>query len=267
MGSTLDIYCERGGEPGLWAEPVNALTNLAFLLAALLVARRLATTPDLRLHNAWDLWLLTLVLAAIGIGSGLWHTVATAWAVLADVIPIAVFINLYLLSFGWRVLRLRPVALLALWLGYQTVNAGLLALVPADALNGSAGYLPALAFLGGFAVVLHRRGNAMASQLMAAAGLFALSVVLCTLDKPLCGGLPLGTHFLWHLLNAVLLYLLLTGLIRYGRRPAANHQPPATSHQPPAVRHSFLQTVDRPWVQILRRYPCYSGKHENCQAP
>jgi len=246
MGSMLDIYCERGGEPGLWAEPVNAVTNLAFPLAALLVARRLGAAPNLRLRNAWDLWLLTLVLAAIGIGSGLWHTLATVWAVLADVIPITVFINLYLLSFGWRVLGLRPVALFGLWLGYQTLNAGLLALVPADALNGSIGYLPALAFLGGFAVVLHRRGNALASQMTAAAVLFALSVTLRTLDRPLCGRFPLGTHFLWHLLNAVLLYLLLTGLIPYGLRPAA-------SRQPPAVRHPFLQTVDRPWRQMSSR--------------
>ena len=29
----IDLYCERTG-PGLWAEPVNALTNLAFFAAA-----------------------------------------------------------------------------------------------------------------------------------------------------------------------------------------------------------------------------------------
>ncbi len=29
----IDAYCERLG-PGVWAEPVNALTNLAFLAGA-----------------------------------------------------------------------------------------------------------------------------------------------------------------------------------------------------------------------------------------
>ena len=29
----IDLYCERFG-PGIWAEPINALTNLAFLVAA-----------------------------------------------------------------------------------------------------------------------------------------------------------------------------------------------------------------------------------------
>jgi hypothetical protein len=29
----VDIYCERLG-PGLWAEPLNAVTNVAFFVAA-----------------------------------------------------------------------------------------------------------------------------------------------------------------------------------------------------------------------------------------
>jgi hypothetical protein len=36
----IDAYCERLG-PGLWAEPLNALTNLAFIVAALICAWRL----------------------------------------------------------------------------------------------------------------------------------------------------------------------------------------------------------------------------------
>ena len=35
----LNDYCERLG-PGLWAEPVNFLSNAAFLLAALVMAWR-----------------------------------------------------------------------------------------------------------------------------------------------------------------------------------------------------------------------------------
>ena len=29
-------YCERGLDPSFWAEPVNALTNLGFILASLI---------------------------------------------------------------------------------------------------------------------------------------------------------------------------------------------------------------------------------------
>lgn len=214
----FDFYCERSGAGGPWTEPVNALTNLAFLVAAVAVAVRLGRTKGLGWRNGWDLWLLTLLLAAIGLGSGLWHTFATRWGLLADLLPIALFINLYLLSFGWRVLKLRWPGLLLLWLGYQGANFGLFALVPADALNGSVGYLPALAFLIGFAWWLYRSRHPMRHDMALAASLFALSVTARTLDRAVCSALPLGTHFLWHLLNALLLYLLLSGLIRYGRK-------------------------------------------------
>ncbi len=36
MDRAIDLYCERLG-PGLWAEPLNAVTNLAFILAGILL--------------------------------------------------------------------------------------------------------------------------------------------------------------------------------------------------------------------------------------
>jgi hypothetical protein len=213
----LDVYCERAGAAGLWAEPVNALTNLAFIVAAVVVGLRLARAPGLGWRNGGDLWLLALLLAVIGVGSGLYHTFATPWALLADVLPITLFINVYLLAFGWRVLGLRWVDLPLLWLGYQAVSFGLVAGVGADALNGSVGYLPALAFLVAFAWWLHRSRHPMWRTMVLAAALFAVSVTLRTLDPVVCGWLPVGTHFLWHLLNALLLFLLLDGLLRHGR--------------------------------------------------
>ncbi|MBK5941751.1 hypothetical protein [Halochromatium roseum] len=215
----LDTYCERAGAAGLLAEPINLITNAAFVIAAVLAARRLAAEPDLGLSNSWDLGLLILLLGAIGIGSALWHSFATGWAVLADVIPITLFINLYLLSFGWRVLRLRPLALAGLWLSYQVLSIGLVALTGPELLNGSVGYLPALAFLGGFWWVLRRRTDPLAPTLLAACLLFIGSLTFRTLDVALCGMLPLGLHFFWHVLNALLLFLLLRGLIKARRAP------------------------------------------------
>lgn len=209
----LDTYCERAGDPGLLAEPINLITNAAFVIAAAFAASRLASEPDLGVRNAWDLGLLVLLLAAIGIGSALWHSFATGWAVLADVIPITLFINLYLLSFGWRVLRLSWLALAGLWLGYQVMSVGLVALAGPELMNGSIAYLPALAFLVGFWWVLNRRADPLAPTLLLACVLFISSLTFRSLDIALCRTLPIGLHFLWHLLNALLLYLLLRGLI------------------------------------------------------
>jgi hypothetical protein len=35
--------------------------------------------------------------------------------------------------------------------------------------------------------------------------LLLVSLAFRTLDEPMCGRVPLGTHFMWHLLNAVML--------------------------------------------------------------
>ncbi len=214
----LDVYCERAGAAGFWAEPLNALTNLAFIVAAAVVGLRLARASGLDWRNGWDLWLLTLLLAAIGVGSGLWHSFATRWGLLADVLSITLFINLYLLSFGWRVLGLRWVGLPLLWLGYQVASFGLLTVVSPDALNGSVGYLPALAFLLGFAWWLRRTQHPLWRAVAVAAMLFAVSLSFRTLDMALCAALPLGTHFMWHLLNAALLFVLVNALVDALRR-------------------------------------------------
>jgi hypothetical protein len=39
------------------------------------------------------------------------------------------------------------------------------------------------------------------------------------LDMSICNSLPIGTHFLWHLLNAYVLYRLLTALMPAIHRP------------------------------------------------
>ena len=83
----IDAYCERPG-PAYWAEPVNALTNLAFILAVLILWPRTAGLPLARA--------LSGLLFSIGIGSFLFHTLATAWAGTADTAPIGLFILTYL---------------------------------------------------------------------------------------------------------------------------------------------------------------------------
>ncbi|GAA3304920.1 hypothetical protein GCM10020218_105450 [Dactylosporangium vinaceum] len=64
------------------------------------------------------------------------------------------------------------------------------------------GYLPALLGLAGFAVALRSR------DLVLAAVVFAVSLTLRTLDGPLCASVPVGLRWGWHLLNAVVLYLV-----------------------------------------------------------
>jgi hypothetical protein len=66
----IDLYCERTS-PGLWAEPLNALSNLAYFAAAWGVWRIARGTGDPGAR------LLVGVLVAIGTGSALFHAFAS----------------------------------------------------------------------------------------------------------------------------------------------------------------------------------------------
>ncbi len=206
----IDAYCERTG-PEFWSEPLNALSNAAFLVAAAAAWRllRRAPRPDPAAAG------LVGLVAVIGLGSFLFHTVATRWAAVADVVPIALFILLYLIAALRRVLSLGGAAAAAVAIAFQV---GAMA-VPAlwrvvlagapDPLNGSAGYLPALLALlvvGGLGAWRRHPGGPL---LLAATAVFTVSLGLRSVDLAACGTIPAGTHAVWHLLNAGVLYLCL----------------------------------------------------------
>jgi peptidoglycan/LPS O-acetylase OafA/YrhL len=197
----VDLYCERT-DASLWSEPVNAVTNAAFLIAALL-ALRLWRRGD---REDWPALALIIAVAAVGAGSFVFHTVATRAAILADVIPIAVFIYGYLLLALVRFLHLRVGSAAAIVVAYAVCAQALSALVP-RLLNGSVGYLPALAAL--IAVALAAREQDTRRDLGLAAVVFAISLAFRTADLAVCAEFPLGTHFVWHMLNAIVLYALL----------------------------------------------------------
>jgi hypothetical protein len=208
-------YCERLSD-AFWGEPWNALTNSAFLLAAcaaLLLWRRAGG------HDRPALILILLVFA-IGIGSFLFHAMPRPWTLAADVVPIQLFAFSYFGLALARFLDLRPVATglgtLAFLAFALSISWGLTPSLP-QAFRGSAGYAAFLLGLIGMAGALWRRpGRMETARLLGVAGLlFALSLTFRTLDGPLCASLPLGTHWLWHLLNATVLYLLLRAAIRH----------------------------------------------------
>ncbi|MFM8750943.1 ceramidase domain-containing protein [Rhabdaerophilum sp.] len=218
--SFLAAYCERSGDPSFWAEPLNAITNAGFLLAALLGLRLLRGGRDVLLAC------LSGLAFAIGVGSFLFHTIPNRITVMLDVLPIQGFILLYL---GLALRRYLTLPLWAALLGPVLFFLGSSALVSAfgsRALGGGIGYVPALAALFGVALLAWLKSDAasrLAAAHLAGAGvLFAISLTLRTLDRPLCGMVPLGLHFLWHLLNATVLAVLLLSLARHRRMQNAD---------------------------------------------
>jgi hypothetical protein len=230
------LYCERGTNEALFAEPLNAASNASFLLAALVALLLLLRRPR-ELRSA-DHFLFIALVFLIGIGSLSFHLLADRASMLADVIPINVFMLVYLGFALNRFLRVPPGWTVLILIGF----VGSVALTmqvkcwgggigfpgaevsgASECLNGSLVYLPALlamAIVGGLMV---ERRDPAAPYILWAALIFAISVTFRSLDLALCDayqfqGRRIGTHFVWHLLNGLALFLLLRASLEVGPR-------------------------------------------------
>jgi hypothetical protein len=210
--SEYDLYCERLG-PGLLAEPVNALTNLAFFVAAWFAWRAARSAGRLSGRTG----VLIALLVAIGTGSALFHTFATGWARALDEVPILLFQLLFIWAYAREVMRAPrrwAAACLLLYLGAALYARGF-----GHLFNGSLVYAPAMAVTAVLGLYHWRSRMPARWSLLGAAALLLVAVALRTLDDPLCGALPLGTHFMWHLLVAGVAYLCVRTLVAQPREP------------------------------------------------
>ncbi len=206
----LALYCERTSS-GFWAEPLNAWSNAAFVIVAALIALRLVRQVDPRRWS--DVWLLAFLAAAVGVGSFLWHTLRAPWSQWADIVPILLFINVFLLSFLIRVAALGVSAALLWLLIYNALNIGLQLLLPPGFMNGSVFYLPTWMALLLICIITLARDRRRGQLLLMAASAFTAALLLRTVDRSLCAVFPTGTHFGWHVLNGLVLYLATAALL------------------------------------------------------
>lgn len=198
----VDIYCERLG-PGLWAEPLNALSNLGFVFAGLWLLGRAAKRGEPGPVRA-----LAVLIVLIGIGSATFHSFATRWAEVLDVAFIGLFIYWFVACYAryrWAAPWWLALLSMALFHGFGLL---LTAQFAPESFNGSVAYFPALAGLLIFGLLSTWKDHSRRARVFFAAALvFALSLVLRTLDQRLCASWPYGTHWAWHLLNALTLTL------------------------------------------------------------
>lgn len=201
--SRLDQYCERLG-PGFWAEPVNAISNVAFLIAALLAWRMV------KRHGApQEFFILPVILFVISIGSFLYHTVHDSITLWCDVLPILSFQLAAIALMLRRFYGLRWLHIALAWVFFLCQSHMWQRIFHNVIPHGSSGYLGALLALIYFALLT--KGTTAFRSFAAASILFVISLTLRTLDMGLCTAWPLGTHWAWHGLNAVVLYLCVQG--------------------------------------------------------
>ncbi len=234
--AAVDNYCERLSA-SFDAEPINALTNIAFLIAAAGASYLYNNVPDAEPKG--QLRALIYLLALVGLGSLLFHTIGTKWAQWGDVIPIMLFLTLYLwvaftnffnMRVMWRIITIGAVVGAAVFAEVYTTEhtkdlTNWFPGIPGEVWSGAL-YAPIVIALITIGFILLREQPVAGGGVMAATAVFIVSLTLRFLDsqEPLCDALPVGTHFFWHICNAITLYILLTIAIVHVRIARANQR-------------------------------------------
>ncbi len=240
LGEHVFLYCERGTDQALLAEPINAISNAAFLIAALIGLQLVLWRP--REERSADHYLFVALVFLIGLGSLAFHLLATQGTELADVIPIGAFMLVYLGFALNRFLGVPPGWTVLLVTGFTGIMAATMQVKCWDGgigipgpelqgvkacLNGSLFYLPALGALIVIGLLMEERRLKAVPYVLWAAAISAASIALRSLDMALCDEIKLqghatGTHFAWHVLNAIVLLLLIKASLEV--RPSAAGQ-------------------------------------------
>ena len=203
----IDIYCERL-DIGIWAEPINAVTNAAFIFAAIFMW--------LRCKNLVEGRILSFILFSIGCGSFLFHTFAQTWAAILDGTAILIFILTYIFVANRRFLvwsKMVSLIGVILFFPYQLLLVSILSNI--QFFGSSVQYIPVAILIFIYSGLLRKSEPNLSRGLFIGAAILCLSIISRTVDEPLCSILSVGTHFVWHILNAIMLSWMIEILRRH----------------------------------------------------
>jgi Ceramidase len=201
------------------AEPLNVLTNLAFIGVAISLFHYVRTYEDLKGFKIYDIYALIFLILCIGVCSSIFHLFPSQRNEIIDTIPIVLFINIFFVSTVVRIAKCKPLETVVCYMAYAGFTHILVTHFP-NALNDSIGYLSTMTALCVVAFYLNVKRRAAARSFLVAALLGVISLFFRSIDNAVCEVFPLGTHFLWHILNATLIYILMQQLIRNVNRRA-----------------------------------------------
>ena len=209
MLKNIDIYCERT-DATFWSEPVNALTNIAFLVAAFF-AYKAYKQGDSSPRGSLA---LVMMLAVIGIGSFLFHTFANTISMFADIIPIVIFILISFYIITRSVLGFSPRKTILFYTLFILINYASIRIFGRHALNGSIQYIPTLLTLAALTIISFKTAKDSAKCFFIAVCAITTSVYFRSIDMDICQEIPLGSHYMWHLLNGLGLYFVVKGVLK-----------------------------------------------------
>ena len=195
----MPSYCERDGTHLMSAEPLNLFSNLAFILAGVLIFKQASASA-----RPQQLKIFAGLVMLIGLGSASFHAWATPATLILDITAIGLTVVYYVLIYLNYVFKCQLRGLIGGVAVLVALSVLIAIFVPNELTNGSSDYLGVWMMM----VLLAGADPSARRHMWIAVGIFSAALIVRTLDQPWCEWLPYGIHFLWHCANAWLLYHL-----------------------------------------------------------
>jgi hypothetical protein len=202
----IGYYCGRFG-PGFWGEPLNSLSNLAFVLGAAIAFRFWRSSQS---RDPWQLLLFSLA-ASIGVGSFIFHSHPVPATLVIDLVPIQIFGLAALAYVCLRYVGLTKSRTVALLLAFFLIRQLWIRSVNQGLLGGGITHVPAVVMLLSFGVILKLRQSPVANFLFLACTAYVAALLVRSWDLYVCSAFPIGLHWLWHLLTATAASTIICG--------------------------------------------------------
>ena len=198
----MDFYCERTNGQ-IFDEPVNAISNIFFIIVSLSLIKILRKNQSNKIY-----YIQPILIFFIGIGSFLFHLNPNIITLYSDVIPIFLFSLSFIFFFNRDVININYLNNALLFVLFFFLFLFITPKLNYEILNGSEFYFANYFFLTMYTIWLYLKKSDFFQLLLLGFIFFNLSILLRSLDNHICEYFSIGTHFLWHFLNAYLLKIL-----------------------------------------------------------
>ena len=193
------MYCEHEHKLFFISEPVNTITNLSFIIAGIYLVRYYQ-----KLTHGIEKFLVFLIFL-IGAGSAIWHGTQTLVGELLDVFPIFFFIVSMLYALMQILTNLSEPVCRSYTLLFGIVHLTLVLFWPDRSTMDLVGYAPVFIILIGSSLLAMLTISPISYYISMATGLFIVSYFFRSIDLLVCPYTYVGTHFIWHILNSIVL--------------------------------------------------------------
>jgi len=198
------FYCERTSLEA-FAEPVNAISNIAFILCGIIIFFR----KGMKLNP------LPYLVIFIGLSSFLFHYIPSNFFSTLDVFSILLFVIIYNIMLTKNILNYSFLYSFLSSLILILISFLIGILLHKTVIGSSSFYVGLVLYMVYIFFFLKKVSNVR--YFFIATFLFIISLVFRTIDIYICNYIFFGTHFIWHILNSLVIYYLIMYMILTNR--------------------------------------------------